>query len=245
MNYKIAIPTHRRVDKIGELTLNVLKDFDPSNIYLFISDSEDYELYKDKYPQYQHVLTDTHNVCDKFNFVQQYFPDDTWVVVLEDDIKEVQDLDERPLSTILWYMLKFCSSNGIEAFGVYPSSNKFFMKRSIDVGLTYLVANLFGFKSRKTENLNCVLPTKNDYERSVLFYLEYGKMVRFNFVSCKTNNYTNKGGMNFDKKDRELKENDASNQLVDLYPHIFSINTKRKSGFTELKMNKSVKTIKV
>ena len=244
-NYKIAVPTHRRSDKIGDLTLKVLEDFPPTNIYLFISDEEDYKLYQELYASYNLILTHTDNITSKFNFVQQYFPEGEWVVILEDDIKEVQDLQGRHLTNLLWYMLRFCQSNKIEAFGVYPSSNMFFMKNTIEVGLTFMVGNFFGFKSKKNLELNCSLKSKIDYERSVLYFLEYGKIARFNFVSCKTNNYTNAGGMNTTKENRQIKEKEASEELVKKYPHIFSFNNKRKSGFTELKMNKKVKVKKL
>jgi hypothetical protein len=245
MKYKFAIPTHRRSDIIGNLTLNTLKDFDKENIYLFISDDEDYKLYEELYPEYNLVLTNTKSVKEKFNFVQNYFSEGEWVVVLEDDVKEVQDLYERHLSNVLWYIFNFCGKHKIEAWGIYPSSNLFFMKKDIEVGLTYLVANMFGFISKKTENLNCILETKNDYERSILFHKVYGRVARFNFLSCKTNNYKTKGGMQTEKQQRSDMEFVASNKLVEMYPNIFSINEGRKSEYTELKMNKSVVKIKL
>jgi hypothetical protein len=243
MKYKIAIPTHRRSNTIGDLTLKLLEEFEPTDIYLFISDVEDFGLYLEKYPQYNLVLTDTKNVRDKFNFVQNYFNDE-WVVVMEDDIKKVKDLYNRHLRNILWSCITFCDKRKYKAWGVYPSSNEFFMKKDIEVGLTYLVANMFAFKAEKTDRLDCVLNTKNDYERSILYYNFYGSTVRFNFLSCQTNNYSNKGGMQTEKEIRAELEKEASEALCEKYPHIFTINTNRKSVYTELKMNKNVIKIK-
>lgn len=243
MKYKIAIPTHRRSETIGGLTLKLLQEFDPSSIYLFISDDEDFAKYEQKYSQYNLILTNTKNVKEKFNFIQNYFNDE-WIVVMEDDIKRVKDLYDRHLKNILWSCIAFCDKRNLKAWGVYPSSNEFFMKKDIEIGLTYLVANLFAFKAHKTDNLNCELETKNDYERSVLYHNFYGAIVRFNFLSCQTNNYTNKGGMQTEKDKRAEMEKEASELLCQKYSHIFSINHNRKSKYTELKMNKNVVKIK-
>lgn len=245
MSYKIAVPTHRRVDMLGELTLNCLKDFNPQDIYLFISDQKDFDLYQQKYSQYNLVLTNTKDVKEKFNYVQNYFPPDQWVVVFEDDIKEVQDLYKRDLKTILSSCIQFCEKNNLKAWGVYPSSNLFYMKKDLEVGLTFLIANLFAFKAVEPGKLDVSFTSKHDYERSVLYSNFYGAVVRFNFISCKTNNYGNKGGIQEEKDQREEMEAFVSKELARLYPHIYSINEGRKSIYTELKMNKNVVKYKV
>lgn len=243
---KIAIPTHRRSDIINNLTLNLLRDIEPSSIYLFISDEHDLELYKSKcIGNYNFILCHTTTATEKFNFIQSYFEEGQFVVVIEDDIKQVQSLVTNDISKILKFIYNFCFTNGIKSFGVYPSSNKFFMKKTIDVGFTYIVANMFGFVATKNKNLLCSMKSKTDYERSVLFYHVLGNIARFNFVACITNNYSNKGGMQ-DMENRAGAEREASLTLCKLYPTIFSINHGRKSKYTELKMNKNIKyTIKL
>jgi hypothetical protein len=236
---KIAIPTHRRYDVINKLTLNVLKEIDRQNIYIFISDEQDMELYKKHCIGYNLILCNTNNVRDKFNFIQNYFNSKEYIFVLEDDIKKIQSLYTTDLNKLFTFIETYCTKNKINSFGVYPSSNKFFMSKTIDIGLTYIVANFYGYKSDIDNRLLCRLDSKNDYERSVLYYNYLGNIARFNFISCLTNNYTNKGGMQ-DGTGRELIEKKSSLMLCKMYPNIYSINTKRKSKYTELKMNKNV-----
>lgn len=237
--YKIAIPTHRRSDTINKKTLKLLAGFNPADVYLFISDKEDFDKYNQSYSKYNLVLTNCETVRDKFNYIQTYFSNGTFVIVLEDDIDSIQSLVTNDLRKILNYIYNYCYTNKIKAFGVYPSSNKFFMSKTIEVGLTYIVANMFGFLSEHNSALLCNLKTKNDYERSVKYYQHYGMIARFNFISCKTNNYKNKGGMQL-LDDRTQLEKEASLSLVSMYPNIFTINNKRKSGYTELKMYKNI-----
>jgi type II secretory pathway component PulF len=63
-------------------------------------------------------------------------------------------------------------------------------------------------------------------------------------VSCITNNYTNKGGMQ-NETNRAQDEKEASQQLIKNYPGIFDINNNRKSKYTELKMKKEYQKIKL
>ena len=236
---KIAIPTHRRSDTINKLTLSLLTEFDKKDIHLFISDEADMSKYMEVCPDYNLVLCGTDNATDKFNYIQNYFDVGVFVIVIEDDIKQIQSLMTKNLQKLFSFIVNYCNNKKINSFGVYPSSNKFFMSKTIDIGATYIVANLFGFRSTKDHRVLCQLKTKTDYERSVKYYKYMGNIARFNFISCLTNNYKNQGGMQ-DIADRASLERQASLMLCKLYPDIFSINANRKSQYTEIQMVKNV-----
>jgi hypothetical protein len=236
---KIAIPTHRRSDVINKLTLSLLQGFDKQDIYIFVSDSKDMPLYQKECAGYNLILCNTDNATDKFNYIQEYFDDGHYIFVIEDDIKKIQSLVTSDVKKLFTFMESYCQNKKIQSFGIYPSSNKFFMSKTIDVGLTYIVANLFGFKANRDKRLLCSLRSKTDYERSVKYYKHLGNIARFNFVSCLTNNYTNKGGMQ-EIADRAAIEREASLMLCKLYPEVYSINASRKSKYTEVKMVKNV-----
>jgi len=212
---KIAIPTHRRSDTINKLTLSLLTEFDKKDIYLFISDDADMSRYMEVCPDYNLVLCETDNATDKFNYIQNYFDVGVFVIVIEDGIKQIQSLMTKNLQKLFSFIVNYCNNKKINSFGVYPSSNKFFMSKTIDIGATYIVANLFGFRSTKDHRVLCQLKTKTDYERSVKYYKYMGNIARFNFISCLTNNYKNQGGMQ-DIADRESLEHQASLMLCKL-----------------------------
>jgi hypothetical protein len=241
---KIAIPTHRRSNVINKLTLSLLKNIDKKNIYIFISDIKDMVLYEKECIGFNLVLCNTNNATDKFNYIQNYFDTDEFIFVIEDDIKKIQSLVTDDILKLFKFIESYCLKNKINSFGVYPSSNKFFMSKTIDIGLTYIVANLFGFKSYKDNRLLCKMKSKTDYERSVLYYNVLGDIARFNFISCLTNNYSNVGGMQEINNRTEI-EKEASTLLCKIYPNIYSINKTRKSKYTELKMNKNVIKYKI
>lgn len=240
--YQIAIPTHLRSDTIAKHTLKLIEGVSVP-VTLFCSNEADAALYR-KYEtdMVRVVVTNTTDATGKFNAIQEWYPAGTFVFVIEDDIKSVQSLYTQSVRSILNQMYTFCNQHDIAACGVYPSSNKYFMKKSIDVGMTYLVANLFGFTASADKRLLCTLPSKTDYERSVRYAQVYGRVARFNFVSCITNNYKNAGGMQ-ELTNRAQLEADASYALAEMYPNVFSINTNRKSQYTEVNMTKRIKSI--
>lgn len=240
--YRIAIPTHRRHETIKEQTLSLLSGYE--NIDIFISDEHDYNLYRQTLPTNNLILTNTNSVCEKFNYIQNYYPEGEFIFVMEDDIKQIKTLYDYDTKKLLDFIYNFCTKNDIKCAGVYPSSNEFYMSKTIDIGLTYIVANLYAFTALNDDRLNCILKTKNDYERSVKYYQVYGKIARFNFAACKTNNYTNKGGMQTENN-RDADELEASTQLIQMYPSIFDINSRRKSKYTELTMKKMYNKIKL
>lgn len=242
--YEIAIPTHLRSKTIAQHTLKLLEGVSVP-ITLFCSNDEDAERYR-KYASasVRIIVTNTTDATGKFNAIKSWYPVGTFVFVIEDDIQRMQSLYTQSVRSILNQMYTFCKQHNIAACGVYPSSNKYFMRKTIDVGMTYLVANLFGFTASADQRLLCTLPTKTDYERSVRFAQVYGKVARFNFVSCITNNYKNAGGMQ-ELANRAQLEADASYALVGMYPKVFSINGNRKSQYTEVNMVKRITSIRL
>ena len=241
---KIAIPTHRRSGVINKLTLGLLPEEVKKNIYIFISDEQDMALYEKVCEGYNLILCNTDNATSKFNFIQSYFTSNEFIFVIEDDIRKIQSLVTDDLRKLFEFIELYCTKKNIKSFGVYPSSNKFFMSKTIDIGLTYIVANFFGFRATGDSRLLCKMKSKTDYERSVLYYNFLGDIARFNFISCLTNNYGNAGGMQ-EIDNREEIEKEASLSLCKMYPDIYSVNTKRKSKFLELKMVKNVKKEKL
>ena len=66
------------------------------------------------------------------------------------------------------------------------------------------------------------------------YYLKDGGVLRFNNVCCRTNCYKEPGGMQIERtKDKITK---AAKYLTRKYPQLCKLNTKKKSGFTEVRL---------
>jgi hypothetical protein len=56
--YRIAIPSYNRLEQLGQKTLKTLEfhNIDKSIIDIFVANKEQYDLYKNKYPEYNIII---------------------------------------------------------------------------------------------------------------------------------------------------------------------------------------------
>lgn len=238
----VAIPTFRRSDTIEKQSLNfVLNDLKvlPEDIYLFLSNNDEYNSYKfigDKY-NVNLIIANVDNARDKFNYIHTYFKDNQDVLVVEDDVKGLITITDKKPKSLVEYGFKLMHTQKKSIWGVYPSSNKLFMQPSILTGFGFLVANMYGFIADGDERILVKEQCKTDYERSVLYSIYKDGVVRLNYVSAKTKNYTNKGGMQTLCFRARLEEESCHN-LVRRYPKYIGYKNGTKSKFKEIKLLK-------
>ena len=107
--------------------------------------------------------------------------------------------------------------------------------------LNYIVGCCFGIINRNKKSLKPIISNnydgnKEDVERSILYFIEDGKVIRFNKVSFDTKYYNNTGGMGtFEERLKPMKEASiALEKKYGNYGYIF----KRPSGMTEFRLKK-------
>lgn len=240
---RVIIPTHRRPGVLAENTYKLLLegDIDPSEITLFLSDSEDENLYS--HFTCNKVTSGAACLRDKFNIMQQFYPKGELCFLMEDDIealvhksKETHKLRKVITEGFEW-MIK-CNS-GI--WGFSPHANPFYMQSGKSKNLKFIVAHAFGFASRASARLMITQHGKSDYERTILNYLYYGTTPRLNEYGPKAKkSYTGKGGLQseFKQSDRIAAENNAVNYLVKRYPDFIMKNKSKKSIMPEVKIKR-------
>ena len=118
-------------------------------------------------------------------------------------------------------------------FGIYPVYNPFFctikdtQKNHISYNLKFIVGTLCGvINSRVSEMRN--IEQKEDYERTIKYYLETGGVVRFNNISLDTKYYKESGGLQSLGLRSWAKENKSVKYLVKKYPDLCFIHKKKK-----------------
>ena len=96
MNYIIAIPTYKRCELLKSNTLSVLKNNNiPSNlIYLFVANKTEYSKYKEHIPNnlYHQIIIGKKGLKVQRNFITKYFPENTNIVNMDDDIFNIKEL---------------------------------------------------------------------------------------------------------------------------------------------------------
>tara|TARA_Y100000389_G_C17286257_1_gene425608 strand:- start:415 stop:825 length:411 start_codon:yes stop_codon:yes gene_type:complete len=75
---------------------------------------------------------------------------------------------------------------------------------------------------------------KEDYERSIKYFLKDGGLLRFNNVTCYTKCYKEPGGMQVERTHKRI--HDSAVYLTKQYPNLCTLNTGKKSGYTEIRL---------
>lgn len=249
--YYIAIPSYNRVDILGKRTLKLLEKhkINKKQIIIFVANKSEEILYKTKFEDYK-IVVGKKGLKNQRNFIQQYFPEETYLVQMDDDVSELYQLkmtDNKdkykqktmtPLTNLDMFIknaFKYTKQHNFYLWGIYPIDNAYFMSPNISHDLRIIVGPFWGCIVRHDTQLKITLDEKEDIERSIKYYIKDGGIVRFNNISIYTSYYKNSGGMGKleDRKEDALK---SVNYLVKKYPEYCKINLNKKSGMPDLKL---------
>jgi hypothetical protein len=226
--YVVAIPSYNRSREIVAKTLATLKNglVNPNSIYIFVADEEEKAVYQNAIPTelYREIVVGEKGIVNIRNFISSYFRENQYIVSIDDDISAVKELREGKLETIANLHKFFIDAylvlleQKLYLWGVYPVAFSLQMSHSISTSFKFLIGLLHGYINRKSADLilSTEIESKEDYERSILFHIKDGGVVRFNNITYKTKFYQ-PGGLGT-KEDRREKNRIAAEHLLEKYP---------------------------
>ena len=241
MSYVIAIPSYNRANEIIDKTLTTLLEggVSKSKIHIFVANKAQEKLYSDTIPKslYSKIVVGKLGIANQRVFISNYFPVNKYIVSLDDDVEELQQLKGEKLVKVkdldgffqeAYHILK---KEKLYIWGVYPVRNAFFMYNKMTTDLKFIIGVTFGYINRKLKQLVPKAEGKEDIEQSILYYLMDGGVVRFNNIVPKTK-FNAPGGLGTDRREMNKK---AAEYLKQKYPDIVTI-FHRKNGMTEVKL---------
>lgn len=241
---QIAIPSYKRSHLIDLLTIAYLKRCNvPMNLVnIFISGAE-WEAYNKLNTGANLICVAADNVRDKFNAIHNYFGAGEEVLVIEDDIERIERLsgynqteETVALSVIAQEGFHLARKNSTKLWGISSNSNPFFLKDQAGPCFKLIIANMYGFIAEKPA-IEITQHSKTDYERTILYTLKYGCVVRLDYLCPITKNYKNTGGMQEMSTDnRRMLEGDAVTYLTRKYPELCKRNEGKDSKFAEMSL---------
>lgn len=229
MEYVIAIPTYKRANLISGMSIGYLRkcNVPDSRIHLFVSNEAEYDAYTAAFPFYTIVNTNANTLGEKSNFIFNYFPVGTPVVVMEDDLKTlVRKRDNRveeytDFDGMAAIGFEACTKYKTGLWGINPTDNGFYMSESVDVGLKVIAGYLYGFISSHLPFLRVRITNKHDYERTILNFIHYGSVVRINYIGQRSRSFFNEGGLQEQLGDtREAEELKSNAYLTRRFGHL-------------------------
>ena len=256
MKFRIAIPTIARAKTIKKKTINYLSktDIDFKEVDLFLSDGEELDAYKESLKEYpiNFIVTNKKHVNTQRNFIVDYYKEGQLVLGIDDDIQSIEMRVSEKKTIPLLNLTEFVDQafeislgHKFDMWGVNAVLNPYFMRNNISFNLKYIVACFYGW--RNTHKPKAYVSTnpeygKEDYERSIKYYMEDGGLTRFNYVSPKTKYYSEDGGI---QTYRTVEyEQKAVDWLLKTFPMYCVINKHKKSKWPEVVLKDQRKKVK-
>jgi hypothetical protein len=241
--YKIAIPSYQRVEIFKTKTLSYLKktNIDLNNVYLFVANDKEKIAYS--VLGIKNIVVGIEGICKQRNFIRNYFQEGECIFSLDDDIKgiykatSVKNLElVTDLHNLIVKGFELCKKVNTKLWGVSAVKNGLFMYgKKISTDLRYIVGACFGQIIDHDKRLNQTIDDKGDYERSILYFIKYGSVIRFNDVAIETYYYKTQGGMQITRTKERVKASGL--YLLNKYPEYCIVNNNKKNKeFFEIKL---------
>ena len=248
MNFRVAIPSISRAETITKKTLNYLKqtDIDMSKVDIFLSNPNEKQAYEDNLKDYpvNIIVSNTNHVNTQRNFIVNYYKEDELILGIDDDIDmvamKVDDKNTTQLNSLTDFVeqaFTISLDKNFDMWGVNPVINPYFMKNNVTFNLKYIVACFYGWRNNHEEKAYVSTNPeygKEDFERSIRYYIADGGVTRFNYVAPKTKYYSEKGGIQ-NYRTVEYEET-AVKWLLQTFPMFCKRNTKSKGKYPEVRL---------
>lgn len=224
---KIAVPSYNRVSIFKTKTLRILLEnsVDINDIYLFVANQEQYDLYKPAMPDALKIIIGEKGMCNVRNFMTDYFDDGDVIVYMDDDIEKVKQKNNKTFLDALTECCKYLETSTYNLIGLPPTWNDFFNKDNgfksgllVAIGCFYIMRN---DKSIKVDNV-----IVEDLQRTILCYLKYGGTYRYCDLMVKTKPFAD-GGVNDADGRNYTGYYNAVVRLFYQYPSLINLSTKK------------------
>jgi len=248
MNFRVAIPSISRAETITKKTLNYLKqtDIDMAKVDIFLSNPNEEQAYRENLKDYpvNIIISNTKHVNTQRNFIVNYYKEDELILGIDDDIDmvamKVDDKNTTQLNSLVDFVeqaFTISLDRKIDMWGVNPVINPYFMKNNVTFNLKYIVACFYGWRNNHEKKAYVSTNPeygKEDFERSIRYYIADGGVTRFNYVAPKTKYYSEKGGIQ-NYRTVEYEET-AVQWLLKTFPMFCKRNTKSKGKYPEVRL---------
>lgn len=247
---KIAIPSYKRDQTVKNKTLKTLEEYNvpPELVTVFVADQEEYDRYRKTLAdtRWKNIEIGKPGLSKVRNHIRMFYPEGTNLVNLDDDLMQIlHRVDEKTLKPVPDLMkdvfqrgFDLLQEHDSKLWGIYAASNPFFMKKDASVGLYYIIGSCWGHIVRHDSDLLLTLEDKEDFERTLQYYVKDGKVLRLDNITVKSLYYTEPGGMQVERtSDRILK---SAEYLAKKYPGLCSMYIRKTTGHAELRLRDTI-----
>lgn len=204
-DWKVCIRSYKKEKVLKSLTLATLKRGGiPNNrILIFVADEQEREKYDQELKGEYEIIVGRKGLLEIDNFMTDYFPENTPLVFMDDDLKKIEFIENRGdvkssheienLSDFFDYGFYLCEMKGVHSWTFSAIENKLFKVNHpfVNVAPSFLTGPVYGAFNQR--DLRISFGPVDDFERTALFIERDRKMVCFERV-CFSNRREEKEG---------------------------------------------------
>ena len=235
---EVAIPSYKRSHSIKTLDYLASVSYPADKITLFVADDEEALLYYRAIPRalYGKLVVGVKGLMEQRNFITNYYPEDYIYIGMDDDVKKI---DSRiPFLTLIQNAVEKLNTRKGGLWGVFPNDDKRRYSDDTTTHLTFIIGSFFVCRNHK--DILISYAEKDDYERSILYFLKYGEVYRYRGAGVSTTYHKGEGGLQ--EEGRVAKMEQGVQNLLKLYPSYCL--RKDKKGMPDVSLNWRAKNLK-
>lgn len=230
----LAIPTYSRHLTLATKTLRFLEQssYPAEKIYLFVANTVEAALYSSHIPKnlYGKIIVGVKGLVEQRNFISDFFPEDEILIQMDDDVKRIHTPGITFLE-LVEHAVKELGHRRAGLFGVLPNDDGRRYKNVTTTYLTHILGSFFICRNHK--DIRLTHSEKEDYERSILYFLRYGQVLRYRGGGVTTTYQKGTGGLQ--QEGRSKREEEGVVYLLATYPRLCK--RKDKKGNPDLALN--------
>ena len=242
-------------------------------VYIFLANDTELTNYQQEYKifiqQHSNIMSSSikfvigvPGLVAQRNFIMNWFRPGQYIIGMDDDVEGIYKLNTHgnpsykarrtwtldhlapgELHELILTGFKKLQEHGAHLWGIHPVDNPYFMSSGMSTDLRFIVGPFYGIINRPEQGLTT--PAKNNVERTLQNYKADGAVIRFNYITLRTQYYKNKGGLQAVDigNGRREKARMAMEYLHTKYPEYTVIHITKKNKWPELKLiNKTKKS---
>ncbi len=226
MDLEIAIPTYNRDLSIKTKTLRLLEKFNKTQIKIYVEDLDQFEEYRKTCIGYDIIITNTTGIIEKRNYIMKNTKA-KYLLMLDDDIINIRNINginitSNELRDLILLGFKTTEDNNARIWGICPYNNNYFFKDIMTTNLKFIIGCFMGIiiKDNRPIMIPDELSVLEDYYLSIKYFIEDGKVIRFNQYGIQQKYFTGVGGLQslYNKEERIKEQNRCINFIKNNYP---------------------------
>ena len=218
MDPKLAIPSYQRPTLISEMTLKFLHEqgYDSALIYIFVSSEAERFEYAAAIPRHLYgiIVVGILGLKEQRNFISNYFPENEIIIQMDDDVKTIKTKPEKPFLDLIRQGVRAIEEGQGGLWGVMPNDDGRKMHERTTRHLAHILGSFFILRNHR--NLLCNTAEKEDFERSILYFIRYGAVLRYQGAGVDTKYTMTPGGLQQTGRTERMRS--EMSYLLTVYP---------------------------